>query len=126
MLEIHCYRGGYIVGFVCLSLAGLDSKLLSSLLEFESHRYLKEVCVRLDTTMAGVGDYRDVCFHYGIDRNKIALYERHGDGPSRTLIEYLAATHVHLTVADFVGVVRNVAERDDVAKILEEYDSQKE
>ena len=76
--------------------------------------------------MAGVGDYRDVCFHYGIDRNKIALYERHGDGPSRTLIEYLAATHVHLTVADFVGVVRNVAERDDVAKILEEYDSQKE
>lgn len=54
------------------------------------------------------------------------MYEKHSDGPSRALIDHLAATHVQLTVADFVGVVRNVAERGDVAKVLEEYDSQKE
>ena len=54
------------------------------------------------------------------------MYEKHSDGPSRALIGHLATTHVQLTVADFVGVVRNVAERDDVAKVLEEYDSQKE
>ena len=83
--------------------------------------------MRLDTTTAGAGDYRDVCFHYGINRYEIAsVYEKHSDGPSRALIDHLAATHVQLTVADFVGVVRNVAERDDVAKVLEEYDSQKE
>ena len=83
--------------------------------------------MRFDTNMAGAGDYRDVCFHYDIDRYEIAsVYERHSDGPSRALIDHLAATHVQLTVADFVGVVRNVAERDDVAELLEEYDLQKE
>ena len=96
-------------------------------MEGESYQYLKKVCVRLDTAMPGVGDYRDVCFHYGINHYEIAtVYEKHSDGPSRALIGHLAATHVQLTVADFVGVVRNVAERDDVAKVLEEYDSQKE
>ena len=73
--------------------------------------------------MAGVGDYRDVCSHYDIDHyEKAAVYERHKDGPSRALIDHLAATHDQLTVAEFVTVVRKVAKRGDVAKLLEEYD----
>lgn len=48
------------------------------------------------------------------------------DGPSRALIDRLATSHVQLTIADFVSVVRNVAKRGDVAKLLEEYDSQRE
>lgn len=100
-----------------------DSKLLSSLLESASYQYLKKICERLDTAMAGVGDYRDVCSHYDIDHyEKAAVYERHKDGPSRALIDHLAATHDQLTVAEFVTVVRKVAKRGDVAKLLEEYD----
>lgn len=73
--------------------------------------------------MAGVGDYRDVCSSYGIDRYQIAsIYEKHRDGPSRALIDHLAATHEQLTVAEFIIVVRKVAKRGDVAKLLEKYD----
>lgn len=76
--------------------------------------------------MAG-RDYRDVCFHYGINRYEIAsVLEKERDGPSRALIDRLATSHVQLTIADFVSVVRNVAKRGDVAKLLEEYDSQRE
>lgn len=101
------------------------SKLLSSLLESESYQYLKKICDRLDTTMAGAGDYRDVCSYYGIDRYGIAsIYEKQRDGPSRALIDYLAATHEQLTVAEFVTVVRKVAKRGDVAKLLEEYEEE--
>lgn len=103
-----------------------DSKLLSSLLECDSYQYLKKICVCLDTAMAG-RDYRDVCFHYGINRYEIAsVFEKERDGPSRALIDRLTTTHVQLTIADFVSVVRNVAQRGDVAKLLEEYDSQRE
>lgn len=99
------------------------SKPLGSLLECESYQYLKKICDRLDAPMAGVGDYRDVCSSYGIDRYQIAsIYEKQRDGPSRALIDHLAATHEQLTVAEFVVVVRKVAKRGDVAKLLEEYD----
>lgn len=103
-----------------------DSKLLSSLLECDSYQFLKKICECLDTAMAG-RDYRDVCFHYGINRYEIAsVLEKERDGPSRALIDKLATSHVQLTIADFVSVVRNVAKRGDVAKLLEEYDSQRE
>lgn len=99
------------------------SKLLNSLLECESYQYLEKMCDRLDATLAGVGDCRDVCSFYGIDRYEIAsVYEKQRNGPSRALIDHLAATHEQLTVAEFVTVVRKVAKRVDVAKLLEEYD----
>ena len=75
--------------------------------------------------MAGAGDYHDVCSYYGIDRYGIAsIYEKQRDGPSRALIDYLAATREQLTVAEFVTVVRKVAKRGDVAKLLEEYEEE--
>ena len=100
-----------------------DSKLLSSLLD--NNPYLERVCNRLDTRMPSVGDYRDVCSYYGIDSYQVtAVYEKHNGGPSKALIEHLAASKEEQTVAEFASVVREVAERGDVAKILEEYDNQ--
>ena len=125
VIRVTPYHGGCNVVYVWLSFLIAGSKLLSSLLESESYQYLKKICDRLDTTMAGAGDYRDVCSYYGIDRYGIAsIYEKQRDGPSRALIDYLAATHEQLTVAEFVTVVRKVAKRGDVAKLLEEYEEE--
>ena len=100
-----------------------DSKLLSSLLD--NNPYLERVCNRLDTRMPSVGDYRDVCSYYGIDSYQVtAVYEKHNGGPSKALLEHLAASHEQLTVAEFSSLVRETAKRGDVAKILEEYDNQ--
>ena len=100
----------------------LDSKLLSSLLNDRTYR--ERVCNCLDTSRPGVGDHHDVCSHYGIDSFQVtAVYEKHNDGPSRALLEYLAASNENLTVAEFASVVREIAERGDVAKFLEEYDN---
>ena len=101
-----------------------DSKLLSSLLD--NNPYLERVCNRLDTRrVSSVGDYHAVCSYYGIDSYQVtAVYEKHNGGPSKALIEHLAASKENLTVAEFAGVVREIAKRGDVAKILEEYDNQ--
>ena len=100
-----------------------DSKLLSSLLD--NNPYLERVCNRLDTSMAGVGDYRSVCSYYGIDVYQVnAVFEKYDGGPSKALIEHLAASHEQLTVAEFSSLLRETAKRGDVAKILEEYDNQ--
>lgn len=53
-----------------------------------------------------------------------AVYEKHTDGPSKALLEHLAASHEQLTVAEFESVLRNIAGRSDIAKLLEEYDNQ--
>ena len=101
-----------------------DSKLLSSLLD--NNPYLERVCNRLDTRrVSSVGDYHAVCSYYGIDSYQVtAVYEKHNGGPSKALIEHLAASKEEQTVAEFASVVREVAKRGDVAKILEEYNNQ--
>lgn len=105
------------------SLLVLDSKPLSSLLD--NGPLLERVCNRLDSSRPGVGDYRDVCSHYGIDSFKVtAVYEKHNGGPSKALLEHLAASHEQLTVAEFARVLREIAKRGDIAKILQEYDNQ--
>ena len=75
--------------------------------------------------MPGVGHYRAIASYYGINYYKmVSVFEKESGGPSRALIEYLAATEVQLTVAEFVSVVKREAERDDVAQLLEQYDLQ--
>ena len=105
------------------SLLVLDSKPLSSLLD--NGPLLERVCNRLDTSKPGVGDYHAVCSYYGIDSFQVtAVYEKHDGGPSKALLEHLAASHEQLTVAEFARVLRKIAKRGDIAKILEEYDNQ--
>ena len=105
--------------YVCLSL--IESKPLSSLLEKESD--LQKICEWLDTPMPGVGHYRAVALYYGSNHYQIAsVFEKHWGGPSRALIEHLTAQKPNLTVAEFSFVVGKIANRNDVVKLLEEYD----
>lgn len=100
-----------------------DSKPLSSLLEVGP--YLERVCNSLDTKMPGVGHYYNVCLHYEVNSYQVsAIFEKHNGGPSKALLEHLAASKENLTVSEFAGVVRETANRGDVVKILEEYDNQ--
>ena len=103
--------------FVCL----IDSKPLSSLLEKESD--LQKICECLDTPMPGAGNYRVVALYYGSNHCQItSVFEKHRGGASRALIEFLKAWKPDLTVQEFASVVRKKANRNDVVKLLEEYD----
>ena len=100
----------------------LGSKLLSSLLERESD--LQTICDCLDAPMPGLGHYRAVAQYYGFSYYKIvSVLEKQPGGPSRALMESLQANKPDLTVAEFASVVRKEANRNDVVKRLEEYDS---
>lgn len=88
--------------------------------------YLQVISECLDTTLAGAGNYRAVAQHYGLSHYKISsVLEKHERGPTTALIEWLAATHTELTVQEFAAVVRGKAKRNDVAVLLEAYDSNK-
>ena len=96
------------------------SKLLSTLLD-DAHD-LEAISEFLNTTLAGVGDYRVVAQHYGVRSDLIAsVLETHHSGPTTALIEYLATTRPELTVQDFAAVVEIAAKRRDVAAVLEAY-----
>ena len=73
--------------------------------------------------MPGVGNYRVVALYYGSNHCQItSVFEKHWGGPSRALIEFLKAKEPELTVAEFASAVRKKANRNDVVKLLEEYD----
>lgn len=102
----------------------LESKLLSSLLNDQP--YLQAVSACLDTTLARAGNYRAVAQHYGLNHYQISSgLEKHDRGPTTALIEFLEATQPRLTVQAFTAVVRQKAKREDVADLLEAYDSGK-
>jgi len=84
---------------------------------------LQKICDCLDAPMAGVGHYRAVALYYGSNYYQIvSVFEKQRGGPSRALIESLQAKKPELTVAEFASVVRKEANRNDVVKLLEEYD----
>ena len=99
----------------------LVSKPLRSLLEHESN--LERICNVLDTSMPVCGDYKVVAKHYGLDYYEVkSVLGKSEGGPSRALIESLAATRTDLTVEEFAAVVEKKAKRKDVLKLLREYD----
>ena len=99
----------------------IDSKPLNSLLERESD--LRKICNCLDTPMPGVGYYPAVAQYYGYDYyQRVSVFEKHPGGPSRALIESLQAIKPELTVVEFASVVRKETNRNDVGKLLDEYD----
>ena len=103
----------------CLSF--LDSKPLSSLLEHEC--ILQRICEVLDTPVPGRGHFKAVAQHYGFDHYQIeSVLKKFDGGPSRALIESLAASHTELTVQEFADVVKKTTNRNDVLKLLIAYE----
>lgn len=79
----------------------------------------------MDTRVPMLGSYsfRAVAQHYGFNHYKIvSRLEKEDGGPSRALIESLAATHPDLTLEEFAKVVGEKTKRKDVPKLLREYD----
>lgn len=98
-----------------------DSKPLSSLLEHEC--ILQRVCEVLDTPLPGRGHFKAVAQHYGFDHYQIeSVLKKFDGGPSRALIESLAASHTELTVQEFADVVKKTTNRNDVLKLLIAYE----
>jgi len=98
-----------------------ESKLLSSLLDDDNA--LQEICECLDTPAPGLGHYKAVCNYYEFNHYKIvSVFEKHPFGPSRALIETLAASHPDITVEEFATVVEEATRRKDVPKLLRGYD----
>ena len=101
------------------------SKSLRSLLNNESA--LQRICEVLDTPVPARGHYKAVAQHYGFDHYQIvSVLENHPGGPSRALIESLAASHTELKVEEFAVVVAKKTKRNDVPKLLRAYDLEAE
>ena len=81
----------------------------------------------MDTPISGCGCYEEVAEYYGFDyyMRESVLKPSEG-GPSKALIEHLAATYTELTVEQFAAVVEKVTKRKDVPELLGKYDSTEE
>ena len=100
----------------------LKSKPLRSLLEDESS--LQEICEVLDTAAPACGNYRHVAQHYGFNDYQIkATLRTHSGGPSRGIIESLAARKPELTVEEFAVATEKKTKRKDVSQLLRKYDT---
>ena len=83
---------------------------------------LQKISECLDTALPGIRNYREVAQNYGLDYYRVSsVLEKNHRGPTTALIEWLAATRPELTVQEFAAVVREKAEREDVATKLEAY-----
>ncbi|XP_015757180.1 PREDICTED: uncharacterized protein LOC107336623 isoform X2 [Acropora digitifera] len=84
---------------------------------------LEKICKRLDTQLAGLGYYEDVAKYYDYDVFTIqARFETSPRGPSKALILAIIAEHPDVTVESFAEVVVKQTGREDVARLLREFD----
>ena len=96
------------------------SKPLEDLVN-DASDYLDKICKRLNTPLAGLGNYEHVARHYGYD--VFTIYElKMSDCPSKALISSIIAKHPGVTVESFAKVVLEQTRREDVARLLMEFD----
>ena len=85
--------------------------------------YLDKICKRLDTPLGGLGSYEDVAKYYGYDVFTVqSRFKISPDGPSKAMISSLIAKHPDVTVESFAKVVVKQTRREDVARLLREFD----
>ena len=98
------------------------SKPLKDLVDDPSD-FLVEICKRLDTPLAGLGNYDDVAKLYGYDVYTVQSgFKTSPDGPSKALILSIMSKHPDVTVESFARVVVEQTSREDVARLLREFD----
>ena len=84
--------------------------------------YLDEICKRLNTPLAGVGNYERVAKHYGYDVFTIQCELKMSDCPSKALISSIIAKDPGVTVESFAKMVIEQTGREDVARLLRKFD----
>ncbi|XP_044169022.1 uncharacterized protein LOC114974232 [Acropora millepora] len=98
------------------------SKLLEDLVNDASDT-LGEICQRLDTRTAGLGDYENIAKYYGYKVSTVrSRFETSPNGPSKALILAIIAEHPDVTVESFAEVVVKQTRREDVVRLLREFD----
>ena len=98
------------------------SKPLGDLLN-DSSDFRKKVCENLDISIPGLGSYEDVAKHYGHDVvTARSRFQTSPDGPSNALILAIIAEFPDETVESFARVVVKQTRRQNVAKLLREFD----
>ena len=109
-----------IINFVIVIVS--VSKRLEDLVNDASDS-LEKICKRFDTPLAGLGNYEDVAKYYHYDVFTIqARFKTSPDGPSKALILAIIAEHPDVTVESFAEVVVKQTRREDVARLLREFD----
>ena len=84
---------------------------------------LKKICKRLDTPLAGLGSYENIAKHYGYDVfTAQSRFRRSPGSPSKDLILAIIAGQPDVTVESFAKVVVKQTRREDVARLLREFD----
>ena len=85
--------------------------------------YLDKICKRLDTPLGGLGNYEDVAKYYGYDVFTVqSRFKISPDGPSKAMISSIISKHPDATVESFANVVVKQTRREDVARLLREFD----
>ena len=86
---------------------------------------LDEICKLLDTPTAGLGNYEDIAKHYGYDvYTAQSRFNTSPYGPSKAMILAIIAEHPDVTVESFARVVVEQTRRENVARLLREFDRQ--
>ena len=98
------------------------SKLLKDLVN-DASDFLDQICEHLDAHAPGLGDYEHIAKHYGYKDSTIrSRFKASPDGPSKALISSIIAKHPDVTVESFAEVVVHRTQREDVARLLREFD----
>jgi len=87
---------------------------------------LDEICKRLDTPTAGLGSYENIAKYYGYDVYTVqSRFNTSPYGPSKAMILAIMAEHPDATVESFARVVVQQTRRENVARLLREFDSRR-
>ncbi|XP_044162710.1 uncharacterized protein LOC114949576 isoform X2 [Acropora millepora] len=104
----------------------LKDKQVSKPLEHlvnDASDYLDKICKRLDTPLGGLGNYEDVAKYYGYDVFTVqSRFKISPDGPSKAMISSIISKHPDATIESFANVVVKQTRREDVARLLREFD----
>ena len=97
------------------------SKSLENLVNDPSDS-LNEICMRLDLPLLGVGNYEKIARYYGYDVYTVSEFSTSPKGPSKAMILAIIAENPYVTVEGFARVVVEQTRRQDVARLLREFD----
>jgi len=89
----------------------------------DSSDFLKKVCESLDNPIPGLGSCEDVAKHYRYDVvTARSRFQTSPGGPSDALISAIIAQFPDETVESLASVVVKQTRRQNVAKLLREFD----
>ena len=87
---------------------------------------LDEICKRLDAPTAGLRSYENIAKYYGYDVYTVqSRFNTSPYGPSKAMILAIIAEYPDVTVESFARVVVEQTRRENVARLLREFDSRR-